>query len=91
MWSVAVFHALVVMNLLFVTGAWCLARPSVPAAAVLVAVSVLWLFANGPIEGGILYSFSVEHGLTESDVLSVIGFVLAAVSVWRVRRSPWYR
>ncbi|GAA1460678.1 hypothetical protein [Williamsia maris] len=81
------FHALVILNLLFVTGAWCLARPSLPAAAVLTVVAVLWSRFNGPIEGRVLVSFNVAHGVTESDLLSIVAVVIAVVALWRVRRS----
>ena len=79
------FHALVLMNLLFVVGAWCLARPSYAAAAVLVANSVAWALWNQPIEGRVLVSFSIEHGITESDMLSVLAVVIATVTVYRSR------
>ncbi|ANY22467.1 hypothetical protein [Gordonia terrae] len=79
------FHALVLMNLLFVVGAWCLARPSFAAAALLVATGVGWALWNQPIEGRVLVSFSIEHGITESDMLSVLAVAIAAVTVYRAR------
>lgn len=79
------FHALILMNLLFVVGAWCLARPSYGAAAVLVANSVAWALWNQPIEGRVLVSFSIEHGITESDMLSVLAVVIATITVYRSR------
>ncbi|WP_308221056.1 hypothetical protein [Gordonia sp. ABSL49_1] len=81
------FHAIVLLNLLVVTGAWCLARPSYPAAAILTALGIAWLFWNGPLEGRILYSINLEHGLTESDLLSAIAFVIAGVTAWRKRSA----
>lgn len=80
------FYALVIMNLLFVSSAWCLARPSLRASAVVVVVAVMWALFNGPIEGHVLIGFTLEHGITESDLLSVMAVVIAAVSAWRVRR-----
>ncbi|MGJ0117925.1 hypothetical protein ACQ7HM_01860 [Williamsia sp. MIQD14] len=82
------FHALVIMNLLFVTAAWSLARPSLASSAVLVAVAVAWVLANGPIEGHVILSFTLQHGVTESDLLSLAAVVIAAVGVWRARRWP---
>lgn len=79
------FHALVLMNLLFVAGAWCLARPSYAAAVVLAATGVAWALWNQPIEGRVLVSFSIEHGITESDILSVLAVVIAAVTAYRTR------
>lgn len=84
----SVFHALVLLNLLFVSGAWALGRPSRWAAAVLASLSVAWLFGNGPIEGQVLVSIDINHGFTESDLLSVIGIVIGAITFARtlVRR-----
>ncbi|KQR96668.1 hypothetical protein ASG12_18940 [Williamsia sp. Leaf354] len=81
------FYALVVMNLLFVTAAWSLARPSVISSAILTTVAVVWVLANGPIEGHVILSFNLHHGVTESDLLSVIAVLIAGVGGWRVRRS----
>ncbi|MDV7102413.1 hypothetical protein R4227_20420 [Gordonia amicalis] len=86
----SVFHALVLLNLLFVTGAWGLARPSYRAAAVLALLSVAWLFGNGPIEGRILVTVTVNHGFTESDILSIIGVVVAAITFVRTRERRRY-
>lgn len=84
------FYGLVIMNLLFVSGAWCLARPSYRAAAVLAVVSVAWFMWNGPIEGRVLIHITLEHGFTESDLLSILGVVIAAVTLVRVReRRRW--
>lgn len=81
------FYGLVLLNLLFVCGAWTLARPSRPAAWVLIGVSILWVLFNGPIEGHVILSFTSENGLTESDLLSVAGICIA---VWALRkRRRW--
>lgn len=82
----ALFYGLVLLNLLFVCGAWTLARPSRPAAVVLIAVSILWILFNGPIEGHVLLEFTYENGLTESDLLSAVGFVIAGRALWLRRR-----
>ncbi|MDH3052447.1 hypothetical protein QEN42_21700 [Gordonia alkanivorans] len=86
----SVFHALVLLNLLFVTGAWCLARPSYRASAVMAVVSVAWLLWNGPIEGRVLVSININHGFTESDILSILGVVIAAVTFVRTRERRRY-
>ena len=85
-----VFYSLVILNLLFVTGAWSLARPSYPVAAVLAALSGAWFFWNGPIEGRVLISLTPDRGFTESDILCVAGVVLAGVACVRTReRRRW--
>ncbi|WP_030165418.1 MULTISPECIES: hypothetical protein [Actinomycetes] len=82
----ALFYGLVLLNLLFVTGAWCLARPSRAAAMVLIFVSVLWVLFNGPIEGHVLLSYTSQNGLTESDLLSLVGVIIATRAFWLRRR-----
>ncbi|MDV7132550.1 hypothetical protein [Williamsia muralis] len=82
----ALFYGLVLLNLLFVTGAWCLARPSRAAAVVLIFVSVLWVLFNGPIEGHVLLSYTPQNGLTESDLLSLAGLIIALRALWIRRR-----
>ncbi|TYQ10696.1 UNVERIFIED_ORG: hypothetical protein L601_002100000220 [Gordonia westfalica J30] len=86
----SVFHALVLLNLLFVTGAWCLARPSYRAAVGMAAASVAWFMWNGPIEGRILVTINIDHGFTESDVLSILGVGIAAITFVRTRERRRY-
>ncbi|CCQ13676.1 putative uncharacterized protein [Rhodococcus sp. AW25M09] len=81
------FHALVLLNAVFASAAWSLAKPSWPAAISLGAVSILWLFFNAPIEGAVLYVVDADRGLTESDFITVAGLILAAVTIARVRRG----
>jgi hypothetical protein len=82
----ALFYGLVLLNLLFVTGAWCLARPSRAAAIVLIIFSVLWVLFNGPIEGHVLLSYTYQNGLTESDLLSLAGLGIALRALYLRRR-----
>ncbi|MBY6367024.1 GGDEF domain-containing protein [Rhodococcoides corynebacterioides] len=83
----SVFHGLVAMNSLFAASAWCLARPTRLSAAATAVASVGWLFFNGPIEGRVLVVFSPQHGITESDLLSVVGVAIAVTGWWRWRRA----
>lgn len=69
------------MNLLFACGLWTLLRPSVRAAVLLVIVAAAWLIWNKPLEGELLISVSSRHGVTESDLLSVVA---VGISVWAV-------
>ena len=80
------FHALILLNSVFASTAWCLARPNWPGAVTLSATSILWLFFNHPIEGRVLYSIDYQTGLTESDLVSAAGLLLAVVTVIRIER-----
>ncbi|NMN97768.1 hypothetical protein [Antrihabitans stalactiti] len=79
------FHALVLLNLLFVCGAVCLVKPSWISVAAVTVAGVLWVLFNGPIEGRVLFVLTSENGVTESDLLAIAGWVIAALGVWRIR------
>lgn len=51
------------------------------SAAALVPLSIAWLLFNGPIEGPVLVVISYSHGVTVSDLFSVLCLGLAA---WRL-------
>ncbi|GAA1885429.1 hypothetical protein [Williamsia serinedens] len=82
----SVFHALVLMHLLFAAALWALLRPSVRAAVACAVVAIAWVIWNGPIEGAVLVSFTPDHGITESDVLGAVALVIAGATVVRARR-----
>ena len=82
-----ILHALVLLNLLFVCGAWCLARPSFRSSAILAVVAVAWLLWNSPFEGQVLIVFTHQHGMTESDLLSIAALVIAAAGAYRTWRA----
>lgn len=54
--------------------------------ALLVAMSVLWLLVNGPMEGPVLIVFTRGHGLTGGDLASLAGLALAAGHAARLGR-----
>jgi uncharacterized membrane protein HdeD (DUF308 family) len=54
-----------------------------PAAPALGALSVLWLLANGPMEGSVLLRVSPGHGLTAADLAGVVGILLALILLAR--------
>ena len=74
------------LNLLFTCCAWTLARPSRPAAFVLIGVSVAWVLFNGPWEGHVLIRFTPSNGLTVSDLFSAVGLGIALYALRRRRR-----
>ena len=52
-------------------------RPRRAAALLLLPVSAAWVLFNGRIEGPILLTISSSHGLTVSDLLAVVGVLVA--------------
>ncbi|MGU3435773.1 hypothetical protein ACNHUS_22485 [Actinomycetes bacterium M1A6_2h] len=80
------FHALVVMNALFASCSWCLARGTFLSSSAAVVTSVAWVLLNGPIEGAVLVVLTPTNGITESDLLSVIGVGIALVGYFRAAR-----
>ena len=54
-------------------------RPRRTAALLLLPASAAWVLFNGPIEGPILLRLSTTHGLTVSDLLAVVGVLVAGV------------
>lgn len=56
------------------------------AALALVALGVVWMLANEPMEGATLVPLTRGHGITDADMLSIGGFVVAAYTVVRSLR-----
>jgi hypothetical protein len=82
----SVFHALVLLQLLFASALWTLLRPSRWAAGLLAIVAIAWVVWNGPIDGAVLVALTPNHGITESDLLALAALVVAGWTVIRLRR-----
>jgi hypothetical protein len=54
-------------------------------AAVLGAMSLLWLVVNAPMEGPMLVTFTPAHGVTGADLAGFAGLALAAYRGFAVR------
>ncbi len=63
----------------------CVLRPAVTPYLVLVAASIAWLVANGPIEGPTLISLTHTHGVTVADLAVVAAWLVVGLTV--VKRS----
>ena len=50
-------------------------------ALLLLPASAAWVLFNGPIEGPILLTLSKNHGLTVSDLLAVVGVLVAGAAL----------
>lgn len=80
--------ALSLLTLLAVLAAagWTLAARRAGPAYLLIALAVLWLFANGALEGPVLWTLDREHGLVLADLLSPVCVLLAGWRLLSLRR-----
>lgn len=51
------------------------------AAVLVIPVAVAWVVVNGRVEGPVLLRLNHEHGVTASDLLSLVALLLA---LWRL-------
>lgn len=77
-----VLTAVVVLSGLIVAAAVAVCRRTRNIAMVLAGLSGLWLVANKQLEGPVLFAVDNVHGLTLTDLLGFVGFLLALVLVW---------
>ena len=79
--------ALVSLTALAGTTAYALRVPSAAASGAVLATSVVWLLANGPLEGPILWTVAPDRGLTTADLLVPVAVAALAIRLTRRRRS----
>jgi cell division protein FtsW (lipid II flippase) len=60
------------------------ARPARLWAAGVMVLAVVWPLVNQPIEGPTLWVVAPQHGLTVSDLLALVCFIMGA---WLLRRA----
>ncbi|TIC79472.1 hypothetical protein [Nocardioides sp. GY 10127] len=48
--------------------------------------SGLWILANAPMEGDVLWVWSTTHGLTGGDLAGLAGIVIAGLRAWWLYR-----
>jgi hypothetical protein len=51
----------------------------------LIAVALLWVLVNGPVEGPVLLVFAPSHGITVADLPSLAALVIAGLLLF----SSW--
>jgi hypothetical protein len=61
-------------------------RPRRAVAVLLLPVSAGWVAFNGRLEGPVLVPLTTSHGITASDLLAILGVVVALVMLVRDRR-----
>jgi hypothetical protein len=81
------FYSIAAMNALFSSMVWCAARPSRWSILSTLTFAVIWPFVNGILEGNLLLSISSTHGITVSDLLSVLAVMIALFQTTRIRRA----
>ena len=64
-------------------------RTGIVGVVALVALSLLWLIVNGPMEGDVIATVAPSHGLTAADLAGLAGLALAAwrFRTWRLARG----
>ena len=72
------FRAIVVLNALFASLAWCLARPNAASLLSVVAFAILWPFVDKPLGGRTVHVVSEGNGITTGDFLTVFALGIAA-------------
>jgi hypothetical protein len=77
------FESVVVMNALFASIAWCLARPNWASMLSTLAFAVIWPFVDTPLTGRLLMALSEDKGVTQSDLISVLAVIVVAVQIAR--------
>jgi hypothetical protein len=81
------FYSIAAMNALFSSMAWCAAKPNKWSILAVLAFALIWPFVNGMLEGNLLLTLSSTHGITVSDLFSVLAVVIALVQAIRIRRA----
>ena len=77
------FRAIVVLNSLFASMAWCLARPNPASMLSVVVFAILWPFVDKPLGGRTVLVVSESNGITTGDFLTVIALGIVAFQAAR--------
>lgn len=82
------FGAVVALNALFASLAWCLARPNWASMLSVLVFAVVWPFVDKPLGGTTIHVLSESSGITTGDLLSVFAGVVVAFQAWRIFQGP---
>lgn len=77
------FRSIVVLNALFASAAWCLARPTWASMLSTVVFAAIWPLVDKPLGGRVLFVLTETAGITSGNLLSVIAVVIVAVQAVR--------
>ena len=81
------FYSIASMNALFSSMVWCAAKPNKWSILAVLTFALIWPFVNGMLEGNLLLTLSGTHGITVSDLLSVLAALIALIQTMRIRRA----
>jgi hypothetical protein len=57
------FYSIAAMNALFSSMAWCAAKPTRWSILAVLTFALIWPFANGSLEGDILFTLNSTNGI----------------------------
>ena len=77
------FRAIVVLNALFASLAWCLARPNTASMLSVVVFAVIWPFVDKPLGGRAILVVNESDGMTTGDLLTVAAIGIVAIQATR--------
>ena len=81
------FTAIVTLNALFASLAWCLARPNWASMLSVLVFATIWPFVDKPLGGRVVHVLNETDGITTGDFLSVLAGVVVAFQAWRTFRA----
>jgi hypothetical protein len=82
------FLAVVALNGLFASMAWCLARTNWASMFSVLFFAIFWPFVDKPLGGRVVYVIDETNGITEGDFLSVLAvLLLAGLAYAKYRRA----
>lgn len=85
------FRAIVVLNALFASLAWCLARPNAASMLSVVTFALIWPFVDKPLGGSTIHTVSESSGITTGDFLTVLALGIVGFQAARQLRRTQRR
>ena len=81
------FGAIVALNALFASLAWCLARPNWASMISVLIFATIWPLVDKPLGGPVVHVIDETNGITTGDFISVFAGLVVAFQAWRMFRG----
>jgi glucose uptake protein GlcU len=81
------FYSIAALNALFSSMAWCAAKPNRWSILAVLTFALIWPFADGSLEGDVLFTVNSTTGIAVSDLLSALAVVIALIQAIRICRA----